>query len=444
MHTFPMPQPPKVLPLRDIRYSQLEIPPYQRPYKWSATNVNCLISDLVAFRERSVYRLGTLVLNGSEIVDGQQRIITFALIFSRLQQRFEETCSRYSQFFDGLQKFLSETAMTVTEAMSNVIENVRVIDTRVDDLDERMLEFMLERCEFVVINLDDITEAFQFFDSQNARGKDLAPHDLLKAYHLREVSRMSTRNIANLNRWQEMPTDRLHHTFKTLFRAKEWSQGRGVWEFDKADTGAFKGVSVNGAGSYPFYGLEVIAHIFCEMYASDPVRQIDGGKLEYPFNLDDQIVNGSRFFDMTCHYADLLEQVEQGQLPLERDKMAGRIMATLNSYSGCTRIGDRYVQQLFYTTLVYYIDRFGKAELEKVIPKLFIWAFTLRLTKYSVRPETVCPHAVGPSSMLLLIHRASTPYDIINLPQMPVRDIACGRCEEIISLFKDLKKYHES
>ena len=36
----------------------------------------------------------------------------------------------------------------------------------------------------VEVVLQDISEAFQFFDSQNARGKDLEPHDLLKAYHL--------------------------------------------------------------------------------------------------------------------------------------------------------------------------------------------------------------------------------------------------------------------
>ena len=34
---------------------------------------------------------------------------------------------------------------------------------------------------------DDVDEAFRVFDSQNYRGKALAPHDLLKAHHLREM-----------------------------------------------------------------------------------------------------------------------------------------------------------------------------------------------------------------------------------------------------------------
>lgn len=57
---------------------QLKIPIYQRPYKWTAKNAN-----------KEVYRVGTLILHHDEdnyynIVDGQQRIITFALLLKSL------------------------------------------------------------------------------------------------------------------------------------------------------------------------------------------------------------------------------------------------------------------------------------------------------------------------------------------------------------------------
>lgn len=42
--------------------------------------------------------------------------------------------------------------------------------------------------EVVVITVEKQEEAFQLFDSQNSRGKALYPHDLLKAYHLREMN----------------------------------------------------------------------------------------------------------------------------------------------------------------------------------------------------------------------------------------------------------------
>ena len=68
----------------EIPFDSLEIPVYQRPYKWTAKNVNQLISDLITFRNKRQYRLGTLVLHNNEIVDGQQRIVTLVLLISQM------------------------------------------------------------------------------------------------------------------------------------------------------------------------------------------------------------------------------------------------------------------------------------------------------------------------------------------------------------------------
>lgn len=45
----------------------------------------------------------------------------------------------------------------------------------------------MNKCEFVLFTVSKQDEAFQLFDSQNARGKTLEPFDLLKAFHLREM-----------------------------------------------------------------------------------------------------------------------------------------------------------------------------------------------------------------------------------------------------------------
>ena len=68
----------------------LHIPEYQRPYKWTVKNANLLLSDIMeAMNEnRLVYRVGTLILHKNkdfyDIVDGQQRVITFLLLFHAL------------------------------------------------------------------------------------------------------------------------------------------------------------------------------------------------------------------------------------------------------------------------------------------------------------------------------------------------------------------------
>ncbi|MCP6237196.1 hypothetical protein NL436_27315, partial [Klebsiella pneumoniae] len=69
--------------------------------------------------------------------------------------------------------------------------NAKVIENRLVGLNDNerktLFHFVCDKCELIEVTLDDLSEAFQFFDSQNARGKALAPHDLLKAYHLREM-----------------------------------------------------------------------------------------------------------------------------------------------------------------------------------------------------------------------------------------------------------------
>ncbi|WP_350636732.1 DUF262 domain-containing protein, partial [Pseudoalteromonas sp. GW168-MNA-CIBAN-0100] len=81
-------------------------------------------------------------------------------------------------------------------SIKNLKHNAQIISERVTSLNttekQNLLNFVLNKCELIQVTLDDLSEAFQFFDSQNARGKALAPHDLLKAYHLREMMDATT------------------------------------------------------------------------------------------------------------------------------------------------------------------------------------------------------------------------------------------------------------
>lgn len=77
-------QPAQIIRIKDIPFADLEIPGYQRPYKWGVKNVNQLINDLLTFSKSKEYRLGTLVLNDNKIVDGQQRIVTLSLLLYAL------------------------------------------------------------------------------------------------------------------------------------------------------------------------------------------------------------------------------------------------------------------------------------------------------------------------------------------------------------------------
>ena len=103
--------------------------------------------------------------------------------------------------------------------------------------------------------------------------------------------------------------------------------------------------------------MEVIAHIFSELYCNDPIRKIDQNNMEYPFNLDDQIINGSRFFDMIRHYMCLYNSIKSSKIFPEGGK-AQEVIDIINDYEGMSRTGDKYIRSMFDTLVLYYIDRF--------------------------------------------------------------------------------------
>lgn len=79
---------------KSIDNIKLSVPDYQRPYKWTARNAIQLLDDIIEARNnnKEVYRVGTLILHRDKtkerevynIVDGQQRVITFSLLLQAL------------------------------------------------------------------------------------------------------------------------------------------------------------------------------------------------------------------------------------------------------------------------------------------------------------------------------------------------------------------------
>lgn len=127
----------------------------------------------------------------------------------------EKVKASYSDIDKKINAFSNSDKVSFSNryTLHNVIENIHTIENRKADFDQQLFDFLLRKCEFVVVRLNSISEAFQFFDSQNARGKDLAAHDLLKAYHLREISVLSQEDSNNIDEWQNKPTSFLMEVF---------------------------------------------------------------------------------------------------------------------------------------------------------------------------------------------------------------------------------------
>ena len=177
--------------INELLKMDLDIPDYQRPYKWSIQNIEDLLNDITnaisdseRYRAGFKYRIGTIIVHKNEnnmydVVDGQQRIISLTLLKQYLEPNFHCTILEKQFNNKSTQANIHTNYMFIKEWFSLKDESTK----------KSFMKSLDEILEVVVISVEKVSEAFQLFDSQNARGKALDPHDLLKAYHLREMKK---------------------------------------------------------------------------------------------------------------------------------------------------------------------------------------------------------------------------------------------------------------
>lgn len=367
----------------------LVIPDYQRPYKWTAKNAIQLLDDIVEAKNenKETYRVGTLILHQEgeayNIVDGQQRTITFSLLLKALGA--------------VTIKFLEQPLANNPFNIRNIPNNYRILERRVnniiDDRDRReLLDYIENNCELIVVITEDLSEAFQFFDSQNARGKKLYPHDLLKAYHLREMNDLDVAETEKVVKgWEGLDQKELSALFSDyLYRVKEWTKGNKAWELAEHNIHKFKGITRQDNFPYAMFYKGAFAYADSVNHSAMPF--VSGIRNLKPFQLDTPIVAGKPFFDYAKHYFEILKDIQNN------DKYEGHyindndFMKTLNLRKYRNGVGNRITRLLLDTAILLYVDRFcperpTKADLEMLdqfVMFAFIWAYSLRAQYYNV------------------------------------------------------------
>lgn len=437
-----------------LSLTSLAIPAYQRPYKWTGKNVQQLFDDIATHKDKPSYRLGTIVLHregGSlNIVDGQQRIITLLLTIRALVKLRMAGLMRpdLKEQLRSLGAGMIQPSFESEISQANIRNNYLAISRFVErpDFSEELIGFLLNQAQVVVFELTDISEAFQFFDSQNARGRDLEPHDLLKAYHLREFDEDEQVKANTVARWENTESEELAELFaRYLYRMRNWSKGRSARYFGKDDTHLFKGINLDTTAAYPHAEQLRIVHHFVDAYNRQFERKIDSRGMAFPFRLDQTIINGRRFFEMTAHYQERIAAVGGQVGELRRlvetrslDGFAVRIVESIDSYRGRNRTGDGFVRTMFDCLLICYVDRFGFADISRAIEKIFIWAYTVRLKMESVQIATVDNYVLD-NNLFRFLGEAITPADFINRNLPMVEHIRSSNTTEIDELFKDMK-----
>lgn len=213
----------------DIRLTDLIgynflIPDYQRGYKWRARDVKYLINDLVEYIGANPYYMQPLVVvkKGDKyiIVDGQQRITTFFLIWRRLSERGLFTQHPYDQNnritleYENRQdstKYLSlpkDNSYKRTPDIRNFIRAEEAIDDVLKNLSNEDIQHLednfFNKATFLWYNLEDPEQGPAMFERLNGKRIALTDIELCKVFLLSDYCTSTAQRQERAMAWQNM------------------------------------------------------------------------------------------------------------------------------------------------------------------------------------------------------------------------------------------------
>lgn len=400
-----------VCSVRELLQGELRIPPYQRPYTWQASNVVQLIEDIAASEERDSqegecrYRIGTIIVyqnnEGSfDIVDGQQRVVTFHLLLAVL-----DMC-------DGTMRLNIRNDMSTRQ---HLCENNRVVRQLLDSLgsekQRKFAEWLLDGCEVLRVEVAQghLSEAFQMFDSQNARGKELDPTDLLKAFHIRRMDvdgTVESRKRTLVQQW-EQNQDEIQYLFGTyLYRIQCWYHGAQPRRdgLDAESIVMFEGIDLPGRGNE--YECANWERNFIKAWYASVKEPRNEATSPYAFQIDQPIINGEAFFRYAEHYRSLLHQQTADNEPSSVKKAC----VDVEPFQDVPKY--RYMTELFHAILLYYRDRFGgdDDDVAGAARMAFLYAAYMRLSVKSLPFAAVNNYVLAASRWE---HRNTCIFEVI-------------------------------
>lgn len=332
----------EIVSVSELLSENLSIPDYQRPYRWSTKSTNTLFTDIyTAYKDRlDEYRLGSVILHKNgikyDLIDGQQRTTTLAILIFAIEQKLSD--------LKDVKELPLLNANYSNFSFNAIIDNLELLNKRIQGFDQKelqdLLEYVKSKCKLVKIVTDQEQEAFQFFDSQNSRGKALKPQDLLKAYHLREMNQESENLKAQIvSKWEEINQDELEMLFTIhLYPLIQWVKNRKGYDYSTEKIKIFKGIKSSNTYNYAIY--HKASNFFVEQSNNSEVNELLNSNSLNQYQLIQPIIAGKRFFGWTIYYYELFKKVSDkitdfyNQVDLQK----------INKFKGS---GDTYVKVLF-------------------------------------------------------------------------------------------------
>jgi len=387
-----------------LQKKNFSVPCFQRNYQWTLKNIKELWSDLLHVKEKVAndknftYRLGSIILyqekeSSFEIVDGQQRIVTLYLLLKVIEDRLSNEEKNSS--FDLIKTVWDNDK--IGDSRNNITINYKYFEQCIKQPSNWLLDLLNKNIKVIVFTVYDLDIAFQLFDSQNSRGKDLSPHDLLKPYHLREMSLDPIENMYSKEiseKWDSLSSLseknailNLHNFFNDyFFRIYLWSHLLDLRDFTKDDIYIYKGVSSVTSNDYAYKKKLKAAGV--------------------NFQLTDHCLSGRMFFEKIFYYHKMLSYLvlnKNNKWLINNESIKGFI-----NNSSFTK-----VKNLYFVTLLLYFDKFSKLQDESV-NAIFFWIALLRIKKESLHNSHIDEYVKKRNGLFQIILDAYNHLDIEN------------------------------
>ncbi|EGK8007833.1 DUF262 domain-containing protein [Campylobacter lari] len=352
----------------------LNIPDYQRPYAWGIEQVKILLKDISEQIDKNQkYLLGSLILhtenteNKFNIVDGQQRLTTLALILRVLCENNQEKCKECKICENNQEKckeckignFLGEVKYSHNESKYHIKENYEYIKAYFEsysDEKRKFLKFLLKNIEFICVLAPSEDDAFLFFDSANSKGKGLKSYDLIKAFHLHSLEKNQGGMLGYYARkFENLAKDERKITIlfdELLAPARAWLK--------------HKSINANDIKAYEEFCKEFFSDKF--LYSKEDLGILSS------------FANGVDFFEYLFKYNEFFDKLSNNALYQELDEIY---------YTGFI-----YNKYIYAIAVMIYFSKFPNGNSDYFLALIARAAFSLRVYKPSIYRATQRDYAL--------------------------------------------------
>ncbi|MCG9792123.1 DUF262 domain-containing protein [Flavobacterium algicola] len=381
------------------KYQNIQIPDYQRPYRWNKEKVKELLEDLREFfidkpePDLDYYIGGILLYNNKqedcyEIIDGQQRLTTLNLISYVLTDSIQQG-----------QNFHYNNHIS----FYHIKENYQFLTEQIELLQLLQKNNFFKKLVFTLILSNEEDQSFAFFDSQNNRGVSLAADDYLKAYHLREIE-SETLQSKLAEQWEHaaikaqneknIEKGLLHLFYKILYRSRQWKgQSNIIPENKDQILSSFQKKTIKSTNnSYRLFKAKDNVK-FTEVVISeeDTVNLIAYTETHFedvcnlPFTIRQPLYKGLNFFQFTQKYY-AIHQLLFYKTHIE-DSGIQKVRVFYSEIYNSNM--SEYLRHYIQLCLVMYYDTFGSLEIDKAVQYFDYFIGSIRIEKYYVRQEAI-------------------------------------------------------